>query len=131
MEDSLVQFGVGAKLCGGVNICVDLAATDRYFYGDHSAVLVADGQLYTRGGGYSGKTSDASLLGEANFVGLVEEDLVKVPGLDGIKVIQTSVGAEHSALVTENRRSTNMGMGFHIAMRMLSCLFEAFNGKCW
>lgn len=74
---------------------------------NHALLLTDEGDVFMLGG------YRHEILGEASSVGSVEENLVKAPGLDGMKVIQISAGAEHSALVTEIGEVRTWGWGEH------------------
>ncbi|XP_010652539.1 ultraviolet-B receptor UVR8 isoform X2 [Vitis vinifera] len=81
---------------------------------NHMLVLTGGGEVFMLGGNRHGvlgdpqKGSQVKHLSESR-----EENLEKVQGLDGLNVVQIAAGAEHSALVTENRVIKTWGWGEH------------------
>ncbi|XP_057949182.1 ultraviolet-B receptor UVR8 isoform X2 [Malania oleifera] len=81
----------------------------------HAFALTGDGEVFMHGGNFHGvlshpqKMSPVMQFSEDSR----EADLMKVPGLEGIKVVQIAAGAEHSGLVTEKGVIKMWGWGEH------------------
>ncbi|KAJ0257754.1 hypothetical protein HA466_0085680 [Hirschfeldia incana] len=72
---------------------------------NHALLLTADGEVFKLGNTlnkHSEKLQDSS-----------EPLLEKVPGFDGVKVVQIAAGAEHSTAVTESGEVQTWGWGEH------------------
>ncbi|KAJ8761031.1 hypothetical protein K2173_022069 [Erythroxylum novogranatense] len=78
---------------------------------NHALVLTGDGKVFMLGGVHHGVLSDLekmNLLKHASEAGLL-----RVLGVDGVKIKQISAGAEHSALVTVDGAIKMWGWGEH------------------
>ncbi|XP_030552535.1 ultraviolet-B receptor UVR8 [Rhodamnia argentea] len=81
---------------------------------NHALVLTDGGEAFILGGNRHGVLGNLEKLGLANNTPDVSTlVLERVPGLDGIKVMQIAAGAEHSALVTEDLVVMTWGWGEH------------------
>ncbi|GAB4839939.1 hypothetical protein Ancab_020649 [Ancistrocladus abbreviatus] len=79
---------------------------------NHALVLTGEGEVFMLGGYHHAVLGGRQKLSPVqNFPG--EPNLLHVPGLDGIKVMQIASGAEHSTLVTENGDIRTWGWGEH------------------
>ncbi|XP_058195304.1 ultraviolet-B receptor UVR8 isoform X3 [Rhododendron vialii] len=69
---------------------------------NHALLLTSEGEVYMLGGKHHGWLSESQRMNPAKHLseGSKEVELGKIPGLNGIKVLQIAAGAEHSALVT-------------------------------
>lgn len=77
---------------------------------NHVLVLTGDGEVFMLGGSHHGMLSDPERVSSTRPLSVALE---KVSNLDGVKVIQIAAGAEHSAVVTENRAIMTWGWGEH------------------
>ncbi|GAY36554.1 hypothetical protein CUMW_022910 [Citrus unshiu] len=77
---------------------------------NHALVLTGDGEVLMLGGSHHGMLSDPERVISTRPLSVALE---KVSNLDGVKVIQIAAGAEHSAVVTENRAIMTWGWGEH------------------
>ncbi|XP_058195302.1 ultraviolet-B receptor UVR8 isoform X1 [Rhododendron vialii] len=82
---------------------------------NHALLLTSEGEVYMLGGKHHGWLSESQRMNPAKHLseGSKEVELGKIPGLNGIKVLQIAAGAEHSALVTENALVMTWGWGEH------------------
>ncbi|XP_074335479.1 ultraviolet-B receptor UVR8 isoform X2 [Apium graveolens] len=86
--------------------------------GDHTAALSIKGEVFMFGGTRHGVLSDpqkTSMLKKATQDAEESNKIVmeRVPGLDGVKILQVAAGAEHSALVKEDGEVMTWGWGEH------------------
>lgn len=77
---------------------------------NHVLVLTGDGEVFMLGGSHHGMLSDPERVSSTRPLSVALE---KVSNLDGVKIIQIAAGAEHSAVVTENREIMTWGWGEH------------------
>ncbi|XP_031386298.1 ultraviolet-B receptor UVR8 [Punica granatum] len=83
---------------------------------NHSLILTDAGEVSMLGGRHHGILSDPEKIGKNSFPAVAdrrEPALERVPGLDGVKAVDISAGAEHSALVTEDGLTKTWGWGEH------------------
>ncbi|XP_054809161.1 ultraviolet-B receptor UVR8 [Prosopis cineraria] len=82
---------------------------------NHALALTGEGEGFMLGGNHLGVLTDPQSLDSAKQlpVNIKEGNLEKVPGLNGVKIVDVAAGAEHSALVTENREIKTWGWGEH------------------
>ncbi|GMI70711.1 SENSITIVE TO ABA 1 [Hibiscus trionum] len=96
--------------------------------GDHSAAFSADGELYTWGRGFVlSDIGEVFMLGGNHHGKLSNPEntilskhssgeaavLERVSSLDGMKIVEITAGAEHSAVVTEDGAIKTWGWGEH------------------
>ncbi|XP_074335488.1 ultraviolet-B receptor UVR8 isoform X3 [Apium graveolens] len=84
----------------------------------HALVLTVKGEVFMFGGTRHGVLSDpqkTSMLKKATQDAEESNKIVmeRVPGLDGVKILQVAAGAEHSALVKEDGEVMTWGWGEH------------------
>ncbi|KAK5833788.1 ultraviolet-B receptor UVR8 [Gossypium arboreum] len=79
---------------------------------NHALVLSDNGEVFMLGGSHHGMLSNPEITTLSKHLsdGAVLE---RVPGLDGIKVVDIAAGAEHSAIVTEEGVIKIWGWGEH------------------
>ncbi|KAJ4868797.1 Regulator of chromosome condensation (RCC1) family protein [Raphanus sativus] len=75
---------------------------------NHALLLTVDGKVFKLGNTLN-KQSEKQQLREDSSETLLE----KVPGFDGVEVLQIAAGAEHSAAVTESGEVQTWGWGEH------------------
>ncbi|GMH15329.1 hypothetical protein Nepgr_017170 [Nepenthes gracilis] len=81
---------------------------------NHALLTTGEGDLFMLGGYHHAALDDLQRINPVQNVSDSRgSNLLKVPGLDGIKVAQIAAGAEHSALVTENGEIRTWGWGEH------------------
>ncbi|KAH9773689.1 hypothetical protein KPL71_013401 [Citrus sinensis] len=118
-EGHLYTWGRGFNSTSDVNCPQSLPSSLSFSQAalgwNHVLVLTGDGEVFMLGGSHHGMLSDPErvsstrpLSGNASRFALE-----KVSNLDGVKVIQIAAGAEHSAVVTENRAIMTWGWGEH------------------
>ncbi|KAH9709345.1 hypothetical protein KPL70_013142 [Citrus sinensis] len=118
-EGHLYTWGRGFNSTSDVNCPQSLPSSLSFSQAalgwNHALVLTGDGEVLMLGGSHHGMLSDPErvsstrpLSGNASRFALE-----KVSNLDGVKVIQIAAGAEHSAVVTENRAIMTWGWGEH------------------
>ncbi|KAI9111739.1 hypothetical protein K1719_017429 [Acacia pycnantha] len=78
---------------------------------NHALALTGEGEGFMVGGNHLGVLTDPQSLNSAKQS--TEANPEKIPGLDGVKIVDVAAGAEHSALVTEKREIKTWGWGEH------------------
>ncbi|KAK6241963.1 Regulator of chromosome condensation [Theobroma cacao] len=66
---------------------------------NHALILSDDGEVYMLGGSHHGVLSNPEKMNPSKHLSGAAV-LERVPGLDGMKVVQIAAGAEHSAIIT-------------------------------
>ncbi|XWS34946.1 hypothetical protein CRYUN_Cryun21dG0081000 [Craigia yunnanensis] len=81
---------------------------------NHGLVLSDDGQVFMLGGSHHGVLSNPEKVTPSKHLSDTGAAfLERVPGLDGMKIVQIAAGAEHSAVVTEDGVIKTWGWGEH------------------
>uniref|UniRef100_A0A2N9EBJ2 Regulator of chromosome condensation 1/beta-lactamase-inhibitor protein II n=1 Tax=Fagus sylvatica TaxID=28930 RepID=A0A2N9EBJ2_FAGSY len=70
---------------------------------NHALALTGDGEVFMLGGNYHGALGDLEKMSPAKQLPADSREAIleKVPGLNGIKIVQIAAGAEHSAVKME------------------------------
>ncbi|KAL9421307.1 hypothetical protein AB3S75_038804 [Citrus x aurantiifolia] len=113
-EGHLYTWGRGFNSTSDVNCPQSLPSSLSFSQAalgwNHVLVLTGDGEVFMLGGSHHGMLSDPERVSSTRPLSVALE---KVSNLDGVKVIQIAAGAEHSAVVTENRAIMTWGWGEH------------------
>ncbi|XP_057493667.1 ultraviolet-B receptor UVR8 isoform X1 [Actinidia eriantha] len=82
---------------------------------NHALLLTGEGEVYMLGGTHHGTLGESHKMDLIKHLSENSEETVlgKIPGLNRIKVVRITAGAEHSALVTENGLVMTWGWGEH------------------
>ncbi|XP_057493669.1 ultraviolet-B receptor UVR8 isoform X2 [Actinidia eriantha] len=80
-----------------------------------NSILAGEGEVYMLGGTHHGTLGESHKMDLIKHLSENSEETVlgKIPGLNRIKVVRITAGAEHSALVTENGLVMTWGWGEH------------------
>ncbi|KAF7809182.1 ultraviolet-B receptor UVR8 isoform X1 [Senna tora] len=119
VDGHLYTWGRGFKGCSDAHspqlLNSSLSFTKATLGWNHALALTGEGEGFMVGGNHLGVLTDPKNLNPAKqpSENLRETNMEKVPGLDGIKISDIAAGAEHSALVTENREIKTWGWGEH------------------
>ncbi|CAN7094252.1 unnamed protein product [Brassica rapa subsp. narinosa] len=108
------MFSWGRGFCGSPDVqtphCFhsSLSFRDVALGWNHALLLTADGKVSKLGNTLNTQSDKQQLQVDPS-----EPFLEKVPGFDGVKVVQIAAGAEHSAAVTESGEVQTWGWGEH------------------
>ncbi|CAF1928072.1 hypothetical protein HID58_065827 [Brassica napus] len=108
------MFSWGRGFCGSPDVQAPQCLPSSQFFREvalgwsHALLLTVDGEVFKLGNTLNKQSEKQQLQVDPS-----EPFLEKVPGFDGVKVMQIAAGAEHSAALTENGEVQTCGWGEH------------------
>ncbi|XP_022733837.1 ultraviolet-B receptor UVR8 isoform X2 [Durio zibethinus] len=106
------SFGANSDFLSPQHLPSPLQFSKAVLGWNHALVLSDDGQVFMLGGSHHGVLSNPEKVTPSKHLS-GSPVLERVPGLDGMKIVQIAAGAEHSAVITEDGVIKTWGWGEH------------------